>query len=128
MGPMTSAQTSPLAASTWVNGLSPASLKHGTTLLAILSSGFTNHTVRVGAINPPQSPNWPRTDRQSKVFEPTTIEIRFQHLQKVEEGSQNASLVPIIQRQPSPEDSPGYVRSVSFIFGPLHRIVYVQLC
>jgi len=44
-------------------------------------------------------------DRQSKVFEPTTIEIRFQHLHKVE-GSQQASLVPVIQRPPSPEDGP----------------------
>ena len=58
-------------------------------------------------------------DRQSKVFEPTTIEIRFQHLHKTEEGSQQASLVPVVQRQPSPEDGPGYVRlvSVSFLFG-----------
>jgi hypothetical protein len=54
------------------------------------------------------------TDRQSKVFEPTTIEIRFQHLHKVEEGPQQASLVPVIQRQPSPEDGPGYLRSVFF--------------
>jgi hypothetical protein len=55
-----------------------------------------------------------------------TIEIRFQHLHKVEEGSQQASLVPVIERLPSPEDSPGYVRSVSFFvsfFGSLHRIV-----
>jgi hypothetical protein len=75
------------------------------------------------------------TDHQSKVFEPTTIEIRFQHLHKVEEGSQQASLVvPVIQHQPSPEDvthGPGYVRSVSvsfFFLGSLHRIVQVQLC
>jgi hypothetical protein len=68
------------------------------------------------------------TDRQSKGFEPTTIEIRFQHLHKVEEGSQQASLVPVIQLQPSPEDSPGYVRSVIFFFfGSLHRIEYMQL-
>jgi hypothetical protein len=56
------------------------------------------------------------TDRQSKVFEPTTIEIRLQHLYKVEEGSQQASLIPVIQRQPSPEDGPGYLRSVSVFF------------
>lgn len=49
-------------------------------------------------------------DRQSKVFAPTTIEIRFQHLYKVEEGPQQASLVPVIQRQPSPEEGPGYLR------------------
>lgn len=56
------------------------------------------------------------TDRKSKVFEPRTIEIRFQHLHKVEEGSQQDSLVPIIQRQSSPEDGPGYVRLVSVFF------------
>jgi hypothetical protein len=56
------------------------------------------------------------TDRRSKGFEPTTIEIRFQHLHKVEEGSQQAGLVPVIQRLPSPEDGPGYVRSVSVYF------------
>jgi hypothetical protein len=67
------------------------------------------------------------TDRQSKVFEPTTIEIRFQHLHKVE-GPQQASLVPVIQRQPSPEDGSGYLWSVSvFFFGSLHRIVLVQM-
>ncbi|KAH9985451.1 hypothetical protein BJV77DRAFT_1071421 [Russula vinacea] len=51
-------------------------------------------------------------DRQSKVFEPTTIEIKFQRLHKVEEGSESqlANLVPIIQRQPSPEDGPGFIR------------------
>ena len=57
------------------------------------------------------------TDRQSKVFEPTTIEIRFQHLHKVEEGPQQASLVPVIERHPSPEDGSGYLESVSvFLF------------
>ena len=131
IGPMTLVQTSPLVASTWASGLSPASPKHGITLFAILSSGFTSHTVRVGVLYSPQSPNRPSADHQSKVFEPTTIEIRFQHLHKVEEESQQGSLVvPVIQRHPSPEDGPGYVRSVSvfsFFFGSLHRIVQVQL-
>jgi len=67
------------------------------------------------------------TDRQSKVFEPTTIEIRFQHLHKVEEGSQQASLVPVIERQSSPEDGPGYVRSVSLFFRFVAPYVQVQL-
>jgi hypothetical protein len=55
-------------------------------------------------------------DRRSKFFEPTTIKIRFQRLHKVEEGSesQQAGLVPIIERQPSPEDGPGFIGSVSF--------------
>ena len=114
MGPTTSVQMSPLVASTWVSGLSPASPKRGTISLAILSSGFTKRMVRVGILYHSNPLIGRATDRQSKSFEPTTIEIRFQHLRKVEEGSQQASLVPVIQRQPSPEDSPGYVRSVSF--------------
>jgi hypothetical protein len=65
----------------------------------------------------PKSPSPGRmTDRQSKVFEPTTIEIRFQHLHKVKEGSQQAGLVPVIQREPSPEDGPGYIKSVTVCF------------
>jgi len=47
-------------------------------------------------------------DRQSKVFEPTTIEVQFRHLSKVE-GLDRDHLVPVIVRQPSPEDGPGYV-------------------
>jgi hypothetical protein len=77
------------------------------------SGSFKHHNPLIGRA----------TDRRSKVFEPTTIEIRFQHLHKVEEGSQQASLVPVIQRQPFPEDGPGYVRLVSVFFGSLHRIV-----
>lgn len=118
MGRLTSAQTSPTVASTWESGLLPTSPKHGTTSLAILSFGFTNHTVRLGVLHAPQTPLIGRTtDRQSKVFEPTTIEIRFQHLHKVEEGSQDSqqtSFVPVIERQLSPEDGPGYIRSGSF--------------
>lgn len=79
----------------------------------------------LGSFTHPNPLNGRATDRQSKVFEPTTIEIRFQHLHKVEEGSPQATLVPVIQRQLSPEDGPGYVRSVSFFFsffGSLHRI------
>jgi len=48
-------------------------------------------------------------DRQSKVFEPTTIKIRFQHLSKVEREQSRGCLVPIIARRPSPSDGPGYV-------------------
>ena len=124
MGLLTSAQTSLLVASTWVSGLLPASPKHGTTSLAILSSVFTNHTVRLGVLHPLQIPFIGQTtDRQSKVFEPTTIEIRFQHLHEVEEGSQEASLVPFVERQPSPEDGPRYIRSgffflVSYMYYP----------
>jgi hypothetical protein len=47
------------------------------------------------------------TDCQSKLFEPTTIEIRFQHLSKVQD-SDEACLVPVIA-QPSPEDGPSYI-------------------
>ena len=53
------------------------------------------------------------TDRQSKFFEPTTIEIRFQHLSKVQDSNE-ACLVPVIARQPSPEDGPSYVPFVIF--------------
>jgi hypothetical protein len=103
-----------LVASNWASGSSPASPKRGTTSPAILSSSFMNHTVRVQVLHASQTPLTGRmTDRQSKVFEPTTIEIRFQRLHKVEEGSQQASLVPVIQREPSPEDGPGYIRSVT---------------
>lgn len=120
MGRLTSAQTSPTVASTWESGLLPTSPKHGTTSLAILSFGFTNHTVRLGVLRAPQTPLIGQTiDRQSKVFEPTTIEIRFQHLHKVEEGSQDSqqtSFVPVIERQLSPEDGPGYIRSGSFFW------------
>jgi hypothetical protein len=52
------------------------------------------------------------TDRQSEVFEPTTIKIRFQHLSKVEREQSRGCLVPIIARRPSPSDGPGYIRSV----------------
>ncbi|KAI0288712.1 hypothetical protein BC826DRAFT_662960 [Russula brevipes] len=47
-------------------------------------------------------------DRQSKVFEPTSIEVQFRQLSKVE-GLVRDHLVPVIVRQPSPEDGPGYV-------------------
>jgi len=46
---------------------------------------------------------------QSRVFEPTRFEIRFQHLSKVVEGLDHGSLVPVMVRQPSPEDGPGFV-------------------
>lgn len=115
IAPLTSPPMSLSLASTWASGLSPASPKRGTTSLAILSSSFTIHTVRVGLVYTIQAPYRRTTDRQSKVFEPTTIEIKFQRLHKVEEGSdsQQANLVPIIQPQPSPEDSPGFMRLVS---------------
>ncbi|KAH9996975.1 hypothetical protein BJV74DRAFT_827209 [Russula compacta] len=48
-------------------------------------------------------------DRRSQAFHPTTIEIKFQRLSKVEEGPDQNSFVPMIMRQPSPEDGPGYV-------------------
>lgn len=119
IGPLTLAPMSLSLASTWASGLSPASPKRGTTSLAILSSSFTIHTVRVGVVYTIQTPYRQTTDRQSKVFEPTTIEIKFQRLYKVEEGSESqlANLVPIIQRQPSPEDGPGFIRLISvFLF------------
>ena len=43
------------------------------------------------------------------MFEPTTIEIRFHHLAKVQGEPNQGYLVPVIARQPSPEDGPGYV-------------------
>jgi hypothetical protein len=48
------------------------------------------------------------TDRQSKLFEPTTIEIRFHRLSKVQDSNE-AGLVPVIADQSSPEDGPSYI-------------------
>jgi len=47
--------------------------------------------------------------RQSKIFEPTAFEIRFQYLSKVVEGLDQSKLVPVLVRHPSPEDGPGFV-------------------
>lgn len=63
-----------------------------------------------------QHPIRQTTDRRSQAFHPTTIEIKFQRLSKVEEESDQNSFVPVIMCKPSPEDSPGYVVSVSIIF------------
>lgn len=89
----------------------------GTTLPVILSSSSRNHTVRVThghGIYPHIEPTT-RTGRQSRVFEPTAFEIRFQHLSKVVEGPDQGSLVPVMERRPSPDDWPSFVLSVTFL-------------
>jgi hypothetical protein len=116
IGTMTSAQMSLSVASTWESGLSPTSPDYGTILLAILPFGFTNRTVRVGVFYAPLILIGRTTGRRSKVFGRTIFEIRFHHLHKVEEGSQQAGLVPVIRGHPSPEDDLGCIRSASVFF------------
>jgi hypothetical protein len=67
-----------------------------------------------------------KTDRQSKFFEPTTMEIRFQHLFKVQDSTK-ACLVPVIAHQPSPEDGPSYVPFVSPNFFIMHCLRAIVL-
>ncbi|KAH9165047.1 hypothetical protein EDB89DRAFT_2013516 [Lactarius sanguifluus] len=47
-------------------------------------------------------------DRRSKVFEPSTIELRFQYLSQVE-GRDKDGLVPVTVRGPTPDDGPSCV-------------------
>jgi hypothetical protein len=52
---------------------------------------------------------------ESKVFEPSTFEIRFQYLSKVTERCDRDILVPTTVLEPSVEDGQGWVQSV-FVF------------
>ena len=56
-------------------------------------------------------------DRQSKVFEPSTIELRFQYLSQAAErpGGDRDGFIPVTVRVPTPEDGPSCVPCV-FIF------------
>ncbi|KAI9451876.1 hypothetical protein BJY52DRAFT_1226410 [Lactarius psammicola] len=49
---------------------------------------------------------------RSKVFEPSTFEIRFQYLSRIDERRGRGVLAPVIVRESSPEDGPGWVQSV----------------
>ncbi|KAH9055372.1 hypothetical protein EDB87DRAFT_1688303 [Lactarius vividus] len=48
-------------------------------------------------------------DRRSKSFEPSTIELRFQYLSRVEEGRDKDGFVPVTVREPTPDDGPSCV-------------------
>ncbi|KAI9451879.1 hypothetical protein BJY52DRAFT_1406941 [Lactarius psammicola] len=52
------------------------------------------------------------TDHVPKVFEPSTIELRFQYLSQVAEGQDQDGFVPIIVREPTLDDGPSCVPSV----------------
>ena len=62
------------------------------------------------------------TDRRSKVFDPTTIELRFQYLSKFAGGPEKEwnGFVPVTVREATPEDGPS---CVPFVFIFAYRIL-----